>query len=96
MFYEPIKVKDNVKKVFVSFGGADPQNYSDRILRMVVKPEYKNYRFVVVLGRAKRNVDALLQYNKYPNIEVLYDISNMPAIMTSCDVGSTSRGRTGY
>ena len=96
MFYEPIKVKDNVKKVFVSFGGADPQNYSDRILRMVVKPEYKNYRFVVVLGRAKRNVDALLQYNKYPNIEVLYDISNMPEIMTSCDVGITSRGRTGY
>ncbi len=96
MFYEPIKVKDNVKKVFVSFGGADPQNYSDRILRMVVKPEYKNYRFVVVLGRAKQNVDALLQYNKYPNIEVLYDISNMPEIMTSCDVGITSRGRTGY
>ena len=96
MFYEPIKVKDNVKKVFVSFGGADPQNYSDRILRMVVKPEYKNYRFVVVLGRAKQNVDALLQYNKYPNIEVLYDISNMPEIMTSCDVGITTRGRTGY
>ena len=53
MFYEPIEIKDKVKRVFVSFGGADPQNYSDRILNMAIKPEYKDYHFVVVLGRAK-------------------------------------------
>lgn len=96
MFYEPIQIKDHVKKVFISFGGADPQNYSDRLLEMIVKPEYREYEFVVVLGRAKKNVDALLEYNKYPNIEVLFDVANMPEIMTSCDVGITSRGRTGY
>lgn len=96
MFYEPVKIKNHVKKVFVSFGGADPQNYSDRLLEMIAKPEYENYNFVVVLGRAKENVEALLEYNKYPNIEVLFDISNMPEIMSSCDVGITSRGRTGY
>lgn len=96
MFYEPIEIKDKVKRVFVSFGGADPQNYSDRILNMIVKPEYKDYHFVVVLGRAKHNVDALLEFNKYENIEVLYDVSNMPELMSSCDVGITSRGRTGY
>lgn len=96
MFYEPIKIKEKVKKVFISFGGADPQNYSDRLLNMICKDEYKDYQFVVVLGRAKYNVDALLEYNKYDNIEVLYDVSNMPEIMSSCDIGVTSRGRTGY
>lgn len=96
MFYEPIKIKDNVKRVFVSFGGADPQNYSDRILNMVIKPEYKDYHFVVVLGRAKNNVETLMEFNKYDNIEVLYDVSNMPELMSSCDIGITSRGRTGY
>ena len=25
LFYEPIKVKDEVKNIFISFGGADPQ-----------------------------------------------------------------------
>ena len=60
------------------------------------KPEYKNYKFVVVLGRAKSNVEVLMNYNKYSNIEVLYDVANMPEIMTSCDIGITSRGRTGY
>ena len=96
MFYEPIKIKESVKRIFISFGGADPQNYSDRLLNMIIKPEYKDYHFVVVLGRAKYNVDALLEYNKYDNIEVLYDVSNMPELMTSCDIGITSRGRTGY
>lgn len=96
MFYEPIEIRDKVKRVFISFGGADPQNYSDRILNMIVKPEYKSYHFIVVLGRAKHNVKKLMEYNKVDNIEVLYDVSNMPELMSSCDIGITSRGRTGY
>lgn len=96
MFYEPIKIKDRVNRVFISFGGADPQNYSDRLLSMVTKSEYINYNFIIVLGRAKYNVDALMEYNKFNNIEVLYDVSDMPEIMSSCDIGITSRGRTGY
>ena len=96
MFYEPVKIKDVVKRVFIAFGGADPQNYTDRLLDIVLKDEYKKYEFVVVLGRAKYNVDALLDYNKYDNIEVLYDVANMPELMSSCDIAITSRGRTGY
>lgn len=96
MFYEPITIKDRVEKVFISFGGADPQNYSDRLLNMISKEEYKGYQFVVVLGRAKYNVEALMEYNKHDNIEVLYDVANMPELMSSCDIGVTSRGRTGY
>lgn len=96
MFYEPIEIKEEVKRVFISFGGADPQNYSDRVLRIIAKKEYQQYQFIVVLGRAKYNVEELLEYNKYPNIEVFYDVSNMPELMASCDIGITSRGRTGY
>ena len=96
MFYQPIEIKEKVERVFISFGGADPQNYSDRLLSIVCNSEYERYHFVVVLGRAKQNVEELLKYNKYNNIEVLYDVANMPELMTSCDVGITSRGRTGY
>lgn len=96
MFYEPIEIKQKVSRVFISFGGADPQNYSDRLLAMITKPEYENFEFVVVLGCAKTNVDELLKYNKYKNIEVLFDVANMPELMSKCDVGITSRGRTGY
>ncbi len=96
MFYEPIKIKEHVERIFISFGGADPQNYSDRVLKIIIKDEYKNYQFIVVLGRAKYNVNILMDYNKYSNIKVLYDVSNMPELMSSCDIAMTSRGRTGY
>lgn len=96
MFYKPIQIKKNVERVFISFGGADPQNYSDRLLQIITKQEFKEFHFVVVLGRAKKNVDALMQYNEYENVEVLYDVANMPELMTGCDIGVTSRGRTGY
>ena len=96
MFYESIEIREQVERVFISFGGADPQNYSDRLLNMIAKPEYQKYHFVVVLGRAKHNVEELLQYNKYEHIDVFYDVANMPELMSSCDIGITSRGRTGY
>lgn len=96
MFYHPIEIKEKVERVFISFGGADPQNYSDRLLKMITKPEYAQKQFIVVLGRAKYNVEELLKYNQYENIEVLYDVANMPELMSSCDIGITSRGRTGY
>lgn len=96
MFYNPIQINDSVKRIFISFGGADPQNYSDRLLKIISTPKYENYNFVVVLGRAKNNVDSLMEYNKYANIEVLFNVENMPQLMSSCDIGITSRGRTGY
>jgi CMP-N-acetylneuraminic acid synthetase/spore coat polysaccharide biosynthesis predicted glycosyltransferase SpsG len=96
MFYEPISIKDSVQRVFVSFGGADPQNYTDRVLEIISENEYSSYEFVVVLGRAKLNVEKLMEYGKYPNISVYYDVHNMPELMSGCDIGITSRGRTGY
>lgn len=97
MFYNNIYIKDNVENIFISFGGADPQNYTDRLLNIISdKSKYNKYNFKIVIGRAKQNIDKLLEYNQYENIEVLYDIKNMPEIMSSCDIAITSRGRTGY
>lgn len=96
LFYEPVEIKPDVRKVFISFGGADPQNYSDRLLEIISQPEYENYEFIVVLGKAKQNVDRLMAYNGRTNIKVLFNVSNMPELMSACDVAITSRGRTGY
>ena len=96
MFYEPIEINEHVTKVFISFGGSDPQNYSDRLLKIISGEKYSNISFVVVLGRAKQNVDVLMEYNNCPNIDVLFDVENMPHIMSECDIAVTSRGRTGY
>lgn len=97
MFYHPKPVRDRVEDVFISFGGADPQNYSDRLLAIVSKAKYRDVRFHMVLGRAKTNVTELLARGAaLPNVAVLHDVVDMPGVMSRCDVGVTSRGRTGY
>lgn len=98
LFYCPIEIRRQVQKVLVSFGGADPQGYSDRVLNMIASNSelYGQYEFIVVLGRSKTNVDALMKYNEHPNVQVLHDVVDMPGIMSKCDMAITSRGRTGY
>ena len=96
MIYDPIVIQEQVKNIFISFGGADPQNYTDRLLKIISDEKFSPYQFYVVIGRAKNNIDKLLAYNSFPNIQVLYNIDNMPEIMSKCDIAVTSRGRTGY
>ena len=98
LFYGPIEVREYVERVLVTFGGADPQGYSERVLGIVESdPErYGAYRFTVVLGRSKENAEELMRYNVLPNVEVLHDVADMPGVMSACDVALTSRGRTGY
>ena len=69
MLYEPIMIKEHVERVIITFGGADPQNYSDRLLSIISKPEYEKYHFLVVLGRAKSNIESLMEFNRFNNIE---------------------------
>ncbi|SFB68813.1 hypothetical protein SAMN02745150_00215 [Brevinema andersonii] len=92
MFYEPVAVCAEVKKIFIGFGGADQQNYTDRLLNIVCKEKYNHYQFTVMLGRAKENIPVLLEYNEFSNVSVFYNVKNMPEIMSDCDIAFTSRG----
>lgn len=96
MFYQPIGIKEVANTMFICFGGADPMNYTDNVLNIISKDEYKNKKFIVALGRAKHNVDELMKYNNNDNIDVYYDVPNMPELMSKCDIALASRGRTCY
>jgi len=96
LFYQPIKIRNKVEDIFISFGGADPQNYTDRLIEIIKKEKFSQYNFTIVIGRAKDNVDYLMSFNSNPNINVYFDIKNMPELMFNCDIAITSRGRTGY
>ena len=96
LFAQTNVIHPHVKTIFISFGGADPNNYTDRYLEIVSQKQYINYNFIAVLGRAKKNIDFLMGYNKYPNISVYFDVANMPELINKCDIAITSCGRTGY
>lgn len=96
MLYKPIIILPKVQRIFIGFGGADPKNYTDRCLRIISKREYRDYHFTIALGRAKFNVQELMEYNNNENIDVIYDVSNMADLMSKNDMAITSRGRTPY
>ncbi|WP_028242871.1 cytidylyltransferase domain-containing protein [Pseudobutyrivibrio ruminis] len=93
LLYKPITINRNIKNVFICFGGADPQNYTDVILEEIKKEEYKKYDFTVVLGRAKENYESLLKLET-DNVSIKYDVKNMPELMSNADMAITSQGRT--
>ena len=96
LYYPPIKINDKVKNILVTFGGADPQNYTERVLNIISSKKYADYNFTVILGRAKNNVNEISNRYKSPNFNILHDVKNMPEIMSKVDMALTSRGRTGF
>ncbi|MBP2657245.1 MAG: NeuA [Firmicutes bacterium] len=96
LLYKPIQIKEKVTNVFICFGGADPANYTEKVLEVIRQSEYSDLNFTVVLGKAKNNWKDLQQKNSRCNIKILYDVKNMPELMSQNDIGVTSRGRTCY
>lgn len=96
LMYKPIEIHNKVEKVFICFGGADPQNYTDKTLRIISEQQYEGTQFIVVLGKAKLGYEEIISRYTRKNIKILYDVKNMPELMVRCDIAITSRGRTCY
>lgn len=90
----PVPIRERAENVFVSFGGADPRNYSEALLRLASGSEYASLRFHVVLGAANRRAEALQRQYQKENITILHNIDNMAEVMSQCDVAVSARGRT--
>lgn len=94
-FFDSIKVREDIKSVFICFGGADPRKYTEALISIAQQEKYNRLTFHIVIGRAKKNAEELLSLSK-ENLNLYYDVKSMPQIMSQCDVGVTSRGRTCY
>ena len=96
LFYQPINIRPNVQKVLITFGGADPQKYTEQILEIIQSPEYAKYHFTILFGKAKENSNEIIRTIKSTNIQTFKDVKNIPEIMSQHDLAITSRGRTCY
>lgn len=94
LIYSPIEIKEKVKNVLVTFGGADPCGYTDQVLDVLSEGHFDDVHFYFVLGRAKQNAQELMSTKHSENITFLYNIDNMAEVMSKCDMAITSRGRT--
>lgn len=84
----------NVKNILISFGGVDPNNYTKKTLEVIYDYCNKeNINITVISGFGYKEHDSL---NKYKNINIEKNVSNISKYMFDADLIFTSAGRTTY
>lgn len=86
--------RDLVKNILISFGGVDPNNYTEKVLSTIYDECLKrNIAIDVILGFGYKEHSTLKKYKKATIHNNVNDISNY---MSRSDLIFTSAGRTTY
>ncbi len=87
-------IKREVKKVLITFGGVDPNNYTKKVLDSIY--DYcmkKNILIEIITGFGYKEYSSLKEYE---NVQIFNNVSNISDHMLSADIIFTSAGRTIY
>ena len=90
------KIKEEVNKVLLTFGGSDPNNLTEKVLESILESNYKN-KIEIILGLGYANKKEIQEkYKDNERIEIYENVKNMSEHMHSADLIFTSAGRTMY
>lgn len=94
----PREPPQEVKNIFVSTGGADPEHMALRIARQLESwPSVLQYQFHFVIGGMNPDVDALRTITKTHSwIQLHENVQNMAELMYRCDLAISAAGSTLY
>jgi CMP-N-acetylneuraminic acid synthetase/UDP-N-acetylglucosamine:LPS N-acetylglucosamine transferase len=97
-FYtQPKEYSEEVKKIIILFGGTDPENLSDRILRWLeeLKGKWK-IDLILGLGYPEKRENDLISFveNSSKDIEIIKDTNVISKFMQEADIAITAAGRT--
>ena len=97
--WEPIKIKKNIKKVTIIFGGIDPTNKTFQILKILEKFQLKNLTYSIVIGQDYKNKNQLLKLigeMKKQGFQIILNenVELLSKIFHESDFAITSNGRT--
>lgn len=92
---EVVAIKPMVKQVLLTFGGVDPNNFTRRVLSLIV-PEcrVRGINVRVILGRGYQAMESLEEFST--DVDILKDVANMSEQMLAADLAFTSAGRTTF
>jgi len=94
IYSEPKKSIGEVKNVLITFGGVDPNNYTQKVIKTIY--EYclsHNIQIHVIAGFGYQYYSSL---ENYKDIKIYRNISNISKYMLEADIIFTSAGRTTY
>lgn len=84
-----------VQNVLITFGGVDPNNFTQRVLALIT-PECRRrgIKVTVVLGRGYAAHDSLKAFEQ--EVEIVQDVMDISEKMAAADIAFTSAGRTTF
>ncbi len=90
---KPNQIKKNIKNILVTMGGADPNNFTLKLLKYIKDLEYN---INVVIGPAFTDIDKIeLEIKNRKNIKLSFN-TNMIEMMKECDIAISATGSTLY
>lgn len=96
-YFQPHKIiSTGVNNVLITFGGTDPNNFTEKVLRAITSTSFKG-RINIILGLGYHDKKGLIdKIESNPAIQVYTNVSNISEYMFKADIIFTSAGRTMY
>jgi UDP-2,4-diacetamido-2,4,6-trideoxy-beta-L-altropyranose hydrolase len=91
-------VVDVAKRVLVTFGGADPHDVTSKVMRALDLVDIPDLEVKVVAGPANERFEALedAARSSKTDIEILWNVSDMPGLMAWAEVAVCAASTTAY
>ena len=87
-------VQKEVKNVLITFGGVDPNNYTEKVIKTINQfCENNNIVVNVIAGFGYESFESI---KKYSSVNIMKNVSNISDYMLEADLIFTSAGRTVY
>lgn len=91
---EEKEVKREVNEILVTFGGVDPNNYTKKVIETIHKYcDENNIKITVIAGFGYGKFDEI---ERFSNVNIMKNVSNISDYMLQADLIFTSAGRTVY
>ena len=88
---EPLKVRNTISRVLLTFGGVDPNNLTYKVLDAIYESCLKvNIQMDVVLGMGYKDLSSI---EKFEKANIVRDAKNISEYMKDADIAFTSAGR---
>ena len=96
-YFQPKKIiTKNVDNILITFGGTDPNNFTEKVLDSILSTKY-NGNINVILGLGYKNFEKIIsKYESNPIVQIYRNVSNISEFMFKADIIFTSAGRTMY
>ena len=96
-YFQPSKlITQAVNNVLITFGGTDPNNFTEKVIDSILATNYEG-RVNVILGLGYDGLERLIdKYESNQSIQIYRNVSDISEFMFKADIIFTSAGRTMY